>query len=29
MQGGIGFMLPGITERLIPAHLTMIDEKEC
>ena len=25
---GIGFLLLGITERLIPAHLTMLDEKE-
>ena len=23
------FPLPGISERLIPAHLTMLDEKEC
>ena len=29
VQDGIGFPSPGITERLIPAHLTMLDEKEC
>ena len=29
MQDGVGFPLLGITERLIPAHLTMLEEKEC
>ena len=29
LQNTAGFPLLGITERLIPAHLTMLDEKEC
>ena len=29
LRDGAGFPLLGITERLIPAHLTMLDEKEC
>ena len=29
VQDGVGFPSPGITERLIPAHLTMFNEKEC
>jgi hypothetical protein len=28
VQDGVGFPSPGITERLIPAHLIMLDEKE-
>ena len=28
-RDGIGFPSLEITERLIPAHLTMLDEKEC
>ena len=28
VQYGVGFPSLGITERLIPAHLTMLDEKE-
>jgi hypothetical protein len=27
VQEGVGFLLPGISVRLIPAHLTMLDEK--
>ena len=29
LQNTAGFPLLGITERLIPAHLTMLDEEEC
>ena len=29
VRDGVGFPLIGITERLIPANLTMLDEKEC
>ena len=29
VQDGVGFLSPGITERLIPAHLTMLYGKEC
>jgi hypothetical protein len=28
-QYGVGFPSLGIAERLIPAHLTILDEKEC
>jgi hypothetical protein len=28
-QYGVGFPSLGITEILIPAHLSMLDEKEC
>ena len=28
VRDGVGFPSLGITERLIPAHLTMLDEKE-
>ena len=28
-RDGVGFPSLGITERLIPADLTMLDEKEC
>ena len=28
VQDSVGFPVPGITERLNPAHLTMLDEKE-
>ena len=28
-RDGVGFLSLGITERLIPVHLTMLDEKEC
>ena len=28
-QYGVGFPSLGITKRLIPAHLSMLDEKEC
>ena len=29
VRDGVGFPSLGITERLIPAHLTMLDEKGC